>query len=461
MRPHSVLAIVLALLFSNSAAARDIRFAAALTFPSGASSPTRVWVADLNGDGIPDLVISDAFSSIAVLIGNGDGTFQAAVVYTEDFYVTGGVAIADFNGDKKLDLAVVGGDDAGNGLALFTGNGDGTFNPPVYSKTQLAGAAIVPVVGDFNGDGKADIFTGGNGSSEVLLGDNKGNFTSVQLIAASGDGVAIGDFNHDGIPDVAATNFISDQVTILLGNGDGTFQPPAFISVPYQPVGVACADFNNDGNTDLAVTLEGDASIQILLGKGDGTFATGGAFYAGADPPSVVAADFNLDKNIDLAVSDFEGGGITVLPGNGTGIFTLAAGFSSGNEPTTLVTADFNQDGSPDLAVTDYEVNNVAILLNEAGTFIHLGSSPNPSQAGQPVTFKAEVQGSVVTSAKSTGTVTFMVDNSSLEPVQLKQGLASLTISTLSKGKHRITALYSGDRGFNPNKSAVLVQTVE
>src|SRR5579862_5668964 len=142
MRLRAVLAIVLALFLANTAAARDIRFASAATFPSGASSPTRVWVADLNGD----------------------GTFQAAVVYTEDFYVTGGVAIADFNGDKRLDLAVVGGDDAGNGLALFTGNGDGTFNPPVYSKTQLAGAAIVPVVGDFNHDGKADIFTGGNGS---------------------------------------------------------------------------------------------------------------------------------------------------------------------------------------------------------------------------------------------------------------------------------------------------------
>src|SRR5579862_9802108 len=166
MRLRAVLAIVLALFLANTAAARDIRFASAATFPSGASSPTRVWVADLNGDGIPDLVISDAFNSVAVLIGNGDGTFQAAVVYTEDFYVTGGVAIADFNGDKRLDLAVVGGDDAGNGLALFTGNGDGTFNPPVYSKTQLAGAAIVPVVGDFNHDGKADIFTGGNGSSE-------------------------------------------------------------------------------------------------------------------------------------------------------------------------------------------------------------------------------------------------------------------------------------------------------
>jgi hypothetical protein len=461
MRLPKPATILLGLLLTASAAARNISFAPASTFASGASTPTRIWVADLNGDGIPDLVISDAFSSIAVLIGNGDGTFKAPVVYTEDFYVTGGVAIADFNGDHKLDLAVVGGDSSGNGLALFTGNGDGTFNPPIYSTTQLAGAAIVPIVGDFNHDGNADIFVGGDGSSEVLLGNGNGTFSSPPAIPVSGDGVAIGDFNRDGILDVAATNFISDQVAILIGNGDGTFQSAVIISVANEPVGVTCADFNNDGNPDLAVTLYSGDEIAILLGNGAGGFTNSGQWYAGIEPASIVSADFNLDKNIDLAVSDFAGDGVTLLPGNGTGTFSVPFDFSTGYEPTTVAVGDFNRDGSLDLAVTNYGDNNVAILLNEAGTLIHLASSPNPSELGQPVTFTAEVKGSVLTSKTPTGTLTFKAGSTILAIVQLKGGAASFTTSALSKGTHKITASYSGDSTFNPNKSGILVQFVK
>jgi Bacterial Ig-like domain (group 3)/FG-GAP-like repeat/FG-GAP repeat len=453
--------LLLGLLLTASAAARNIAFAPASTFASGAGTPTRVWVADLNGDGIPDLVISDAFSSVAVLIGNGDGTFQAPTVYTEDFYVTGGVAIADFNGDHKLDLAVVGGDTSGNGLALFTGNGDGTFNPPIYSTTLLAGAAIVPVVGDFNNDGDADIFIGGNGSSEVMLGDGNGTFSSQSLIPVSGDGVAIGDFNHDGILDVAATNFINDEVAILIGNGDGTFQTPVIISVASEPSGITCADFNNDGNPDLAVTLYSGEAVAILLGDGAGGFTNSGQWYAGAEPGSVAAADFSLDKDMDLAVSDFGDDGISLLTGNGTGVFLFPLDFSTGDEPTTVAVGDFNQDGSPDLAVTNYRDNNVAILLNEAGTFVPLSSSPNPSKLGQPVTFTATVKGSVLDSTTPTGKLIFKEGSTVLATERLKRGSAFFATSALSEGAHKVTASYSGDSTFNPNNSEILVQTVK
>lgn len=453
--------IVVLPLLTVSAAARNITFAPASTFPSGASTPTRVWVADLNGDGVPDLVVSDNFNSIAVLIGNGDGTFKTPVVYTEDFYVTGGVAIADFNGDHKLDLAVVGGDDSGNGLALFTGNGDGTFNPPAYSVTPDAGSAIVPVVGDFNGDGKADIFVGGNGNCDVLLGDGKGNFTGLPILPASGDGVAIGDFNHDGILDAATTNLVNDEVAILIGNGDGTFQSPVIISVANEPSGITAADLNNDGNLDLAVTLYSGLEVAILIGDGKGGFTLSGEYLAGYTPGSVVAADFNRDRNLDLAVSDFEGNNLTVLQGNGTGAFSSSFALNTGTGPTSVAVGDFNRDGSPDLAVVSNGENNVEILLNKAGTFVQLSSSRNPSKVGQPVTFTAAVKGSVLTTSTPTGTLTFSSGSTILGTVKLKSGLGSFTTSTLPKGSHKISASYSGDTTFNPNESGVLTQEVQ
>src|SRR5258706_10626211 len=158
------LALLLALFLSvSSAMARSIQFATARTFGSSANSPNRIVVADLNGDGIPDLVVNDSFNTLAVFLGKGDGTFNSPTIYTLDFYVTGSVAIADFNGDHRLDLAVVGGDTTGNGLALLTGNGDGTFNPPIYTPTILAGAAVVGVAGDFYNDHNVDIFVCGVG----------------------------------------------------------------------------------------------------------------------------------------------------------------------------------------------------------------------------------------------------------------------------------------------------------
>jgi hypothetical protein len=175
----------------------------------------------------------------------------------------------------------------------------------------------------------------------------------------------------------------------------------------------------------------------------------------------VVSADFKLDKNIDLAISNFAGDGVTLLPGNGTGAFQFPFDFSTGDKPASVAAGDFNRDGSLDLAVINNGDNNVAILLNEAGTFVHLNSSPNPSEIGQPVTFKAGVRGSVLTSITPTGAITFKAGSTVLATVQLKEGSASFTTSALTEGAHQITASYSGNPRFNPNQSGILVQNVK
>jgi hypothetical protein len=190
-----VSALVLLPLIVSPATARKIKFAPASTFASALSQPAHVVVADFNGDGHLDLAVGNDFNTIAVFLGNGDGTFRRPTLYTDDFYVSGYIAVGDFNGDEKLDLAVVGGDTASNGLVLFTGNGDGTFNPPVYFATTDARSSIFPVAGHFRNHHDLDIFAGGYGGSELLLGDGEGDFQNGQRENVSGFGVSVGDFN--------------------------------------------------------------------------------------------------------------------------------------------------------------------------------------------------------------------------------------------------------------------------
>ncbi len=455
---------LLALLFiASTAEARKISFASAKTFASGMSQPSHVAVGDFNGDGFPDIAVGNDFNNISIFLGNGDGTFGAPTTYTLTFYVTGTIAVADFNNDSKLDLAIVGGDTSGHGLAFMAGRGDGTFAPPTYFTTTLAGASIFSAVGDFNNDHQLDLFVGGNGSSEVILGDGNGNFHDGQIQAVAGFSVAVGDFNKDGNLDVATTIPYPNQyaVAVLLGNGDGTFKTPQIYSLDDEPGTVAAADFNRDKKLDLAISLANTNSTLILLGNGDGTFTTGSRTFAGYTPYYEVPADFNLDGKVDLAMSDFGGTGITVLPGKGDGTFGLPTNFQTDSRAAAMVAADFNQDGSVDLVVTNYFAGDVSVLLNAAGTRVQLTSSLNPSQVGQPVTFTATVQGSVIPSPVPSGAVVFKDGSNPLGRVLLSQGQASFTTSALGKGTHKIQAKYSGNGTFNPNHSAVLVQTVQ
>src|SRR5579862_1673314 len=236
-----------------------------------------VALGDFNGDGKADLVVTNyPDSSVSVLLGNGDGTFQSKVDYSAGPQPVS-VAVGDFNGDGKVDLVVANGNDGPSNVSVLLGNGDGTFQAAAnYSVGSLLYPYMSPAsvaVGDFNGDGKADLATANQfGNVSVLLGNGDGTFeTAAHYPAGAGAvAVAVGDFNGDGKADLVTVNYADNSLSVLLGNGDGTFQASVnytLATFPYvSPDSVAVADFNGDGKADLAVANASAGSVSVLLG---------------------------------------------------------------------------------------------------------------------------------------------------------------------------------------------------
>jgi FG-GAP-like repeat len=327
--------------------------------------PQSVAFGDFNGDGIPDLVTTGSLGTLAIALGAGSGTFAAATTVPGTFY--GPVVTGDFNGDGKLDLVLV----SPPNIVLLLGDGAGGFGTPLSFAAGISSGANVGVAaGDFNGDGKPDLVATNyaTNSVSVLLGDGTGSFaaaTSFFAAATTDTGagpqfVAIGDFNGDGKADLIVANTYRSRVCVLLGDGTGSFAAPScFVTtLGDDPVSLAIADYNGDGVSDLAVA-QGDR-VPIFLGTGTGSFVSSGSFYAGA-AESIVVADFNGDGIPDLAVSGIGSPSLTtgtayILLGSGTGSFSdpiyLNVGNSS-NFPLAVATADLSGDGKPDLVVID------------------------------------------------------------------------------------------------------------
>jgi hypothetical protein len=333
-------------------------------------------VADLNGDGKPDLVTANgAVNAVSVMFGNGDGTFRPQVSVTAD--ARGGPAtVADVNGDGKPDIVTVG---ILNDVSVLLGNGDGTFQPQQPFPVQAGPFAVA--VADINGDGEPDIVTADrNGTAGILLGNGGGTFQYQLAFAAGGTPFgeaatdfngAPADFNGDGKPDVVVTNFLSNTVSVLLGNGDGTLQPPRTFAAGSYATSVAVADFNGDGKPDIATTDGIGQAVSVLLGNGDGTFQPQRKFLVATSPGSVAAADVNGDGKPDLVATNFYGNSVSVLLGNGDGTFQPQRTFPAAAGSAGVVVADVNGDGKPDVITSSLGPDNyVSVLLgNGDGTF--------------------------------------------------------------------------------------------
>ncbi len=283
--------------------------------------PTSTFIAagDFNGDGKPDLAVTNVGGNVSIFLGNGDGTFQTPASYAA-VPSPSCVAVGDFNGDGKADLAIA--DSRTSTLAILLGNGDGTFQSAVTYSAGSAGITGYVAVGDFNGDGKTDLAASlnatafpGNTSVAVLLGNGDGTFApavSSPSTSAPLSSVTAGDLNGDGNTDLAViTSGVPGSLYVLLGNGDGTFQAAVYYNL-IGAVGVgnpvaqnaAIGDFNGDGKADLVVSGAGSArlssTLNVFYGRGDGTF----------EPPAVIAGD---QIGGFVVSADFDGNGTADL----------------------------------------------------------------------------------------------------------------------------------------------------
>jgi hypothetical protein len=490
-------------------------FAAPTVYDSGGGGPTAIVVADLNHDGKPDLVVvnqgcpATRSDCLGVLLNNGDGSFQSVVVYPSGgaVFASGGtttspLVVGDVNGDGKPDLVILNQGGASNGdglLGVLIGNGDGTFKPvATFDSGGFYSNSIA--MADLNGDGKLDVAvmdcaptgsTNCTGSEDeaigVLLGKGDGTFGHVTTYDTGGAGsisptpVMIADVNGDGKPDLLAGNACTLQngscvregsVGVLLGKGDGTYLPAVTYNTGSNAGSLVLADMNGDGKQDLVV---GTGAAGVLLGNGDGTFQSIQNYSPGGSYVAVV--DLDGDGKPDVVTSTQGSGSsqINVLLNNGDGTFKIPFVFSTGGFiPSGIAIADLNGDGRPDLVASNWclnattcsegqkEAGTVGVLLNNKNfvygpTLTALTSSSNPAPTGKPVIYTATVTSEI--GQTISGTVTFVDNGKTLGSSTVTNGQAVWQIAYPKLQKHVITATYSGSQ--NDSAGSLVEQIVK
>jgi hypothetical protein len=358
-----------------------LRFNTGTSVPTGGTNPYGVATGDFNRDGKQDIVVvNQDQDNVAVLLGNGDGTFAAPVTYSLPAGVPMQVAVADFNGDGNPDIAVITGQMNGftSNVFVLLGNGTGNFSTAIITASGVNGLTIHAA--DINGDGKQDVVIGGNGSAALLYGKGDGTFQNPVLLSSSSGALvdaAVGDVNGDGRPDiVCAISNPTAGIAVFLQNSNGSFSPePPLLASGNNGSGIALGDFNQDGKLDAILASNGFpfGAANVFLGNGDGTFQAGAPQLTGEHPQSVALSDFNRDGILDVVYSDDDEPqqlylGMFVSAGAGNGTFD----YNFESHPTTggtrgVAVADFNGDGWPDIVTVDSLGNSVTVFLNLIG----------------------------------------------------------------------------------------------
>jgi len=379
-----------------------------------------------DGSGVPGDVLAAAAGALSTTMldpatGDTDGQYEWDFALDNgavDFLASGetltlvyDVAATDDHGvsdTQTVTITITGVDDAPLAPVQFG---------PRVSYT-IGGHHASVAIGDLNGDNDPDLVVTNAflGSVSVLMGNGDGTFQP-QGDYATGDrplSVAITDLDGDGGVDLVVANADSDTVSILLGNGDGTFQSQATYGTGQTPASVVIGDFNGDNEYDLAVAnQENGNSVSILLGNGDGTFQTQTAYATGLSPNWVASSDLNGDNVLDLVTANGDASGVSVLLGNGDGTFANQVAYAAGSSQSSVAIGDFDGDGNSDLVATNYLAGTVSTLLgNGDGTF----QGPTAYAVGElPLSV-------AVGDLNLDGTLDFVVANSNSDTVSVLLG---------------------------------------
>jgi len=375
------------------------------------------------------------------------------------------LAVGDFNEDGILDMVSANTDST---LSVLRGDGNGGFSLSSGSPLAVSSRPNSMVVGDFNGDGKLDLASVNQDDTvTIFLGDGNGGLTLFGSPIAVGSHavyIAAGDFNGDGKLDLAVVNQYTNDVSILLGNGDGTFTEAAGspVGVGANPNSIAVGDFNEDGKLDLAVENYSSQNVTILLGDGAGGFTpypTMPGTEVGINfPNGIVAADFNGDGHLDLALRN-QIPNIVILLGDGSGGFTAAPGspVATGSDViSALVVGDFNGDGKPDLAVGNASPSTAVILLGD-------GSGRFSPAIGSPININSSSTSIAVGDFDGDGTLDFVSGTAVLSVPYVVLNMYSATataqltgVSVPGSGAHLVSSTYAGDDTFAGSTSSTV-----
>jgi Bacterial Ig-like domain (group 3)/FG-GAP-like repeat len=469
---------------SGSVAAPNDYFDPNGTAQSGADT-YGIATADLNGDGLPDFVVGnlslDPSVGVAVFLSN---SATKELTYNAN-YGSGGMleylALADIDGDGKLDLVAANADPTQGNLLVFRGNGNGTFqSTPVSIRITSAAGLGHLVVLDLNKDSKPDVAVLDTiGNVWILLNRSTpgtvsfGTATSVAL-TNTGSAIAAADLGR-GMTDIVITQTAAAAVSILFNDGSGGFTPQVDFDLgSMYPVGLALGATTAAGSLDLVVAIDdSDAGmgIAVAIGNGDGTFGVPVLYPATSDlsgglipfPQEVRVADLDGDGNPDIVFTNAGDGTVGVLygtgqSGSGTSPFYSPIEFRANDYPQALLLADVNGDGALDAVVGGGNYSGVTTLLNTGANQITIASNLNPSNVNQNVTFTATVTAAPVPGGATqtiTGTVTFYDGSTSLGSGTISGGIATLTTQFNAQGPHLIFPAYSGDTNYVGNKNLI------
>ena len=391
----------------NTPARAQFETRATTALPEGAYC---IALGDFNNDGKPDLVVTDG-DGFTVSLGNGDGTFQKPMFHSTglSYYL----AVGDFNNDGNLDIVVA---NVASTVSVYLGRGDGTFRQPISSNTT-AGSYFV-AVGDFNNDKKLDLALIDPPYISVLLGNGNGTFRSPSDNSSFAGSLwlTLGDFNNDHRLDVLVTGQFgaSYNIGVLLGNGDGSLQDSITTPVEYVPATIAAGDLNGDGKLDAVLGYD-LAGIAVFIGNGDGTFQTAVNYdTTGIGNDELAIQDINRDGKADLVVSNSSGklGGVDLFWGNGDGSFQAPQFFSSGPDTGLLAMGDLNGDGLPDIALANGDAGTITMLNTGAVSFSPTTAEISFTSTGQrTVTLTNTGQKSLIVKSITASGVAFKVQN--------------------------------------------------